>query len=397
MVVRKGILGIPCPERIAFNPTVYPDIRPLYSEIYDSEYGQALYKRLQNDSRVTQRLSQDHFMGMTYQRITLEDLTFWHLWRTNNHGVETADTELEAFLEQDCTTVLATVWVTGVAIQKPVDLFDGIRAFPLEYMPETFDKYLLHGPSMRASGMGMFPSVAITKAISVSVMESAEEADARRERKTVSAELEKLMFACELLPLLHGCCAAPESSAVYVPDYVPCGVFYNNGISGNPWHEDGRTDCIFTFESSSEISAIQKCYEAARQSQDLGKLRLVLRRIAQSKRRAAIEDRILDLAIALEMLLLKKGEKGELTYRLALRGACFVSSDQAERRRSYEALKTLYRLRSYVVHTGEFRKGKDYDDAYNQIESFEELTETICTKVLLEGWPTDWDTLILGA
>jgi len=65
-------------------------------------------------------------------------------------------------------------------------------------------------------------------------------------------------------------------------------------------------------------------------------------------------ERLVDLVIALESLLLhdtgKPEDRGELGFRLALRGAYFLADGSEQRRKLYEQLREAYRLRSKIVH-----------------------------------------------
>jgi hypothetical protein len=72
--------------------------------------------------------------------------------------------------------------------------------------------------------------------------------------------------------------------------------------------------------------------------------------------RACIEDRreeaFLLFCISLEALLLKK-QTGEITQTFALRGAHLLVVDAAHRREVFKDLKSLYGIRSSIVHSGQ--------------------------------------------
>jgi len=79
-------------------------------------------------------------------------------------------------------------------------------------------------------------------------------------------------------------------------------------------------------------------------------IELPLRRFNQSYDRLAAEDRIIDLAIALESSLLF-GIKDELKFRLAVRGATLLRVAQPPAD-VYQALADMYDIRSLIVHEG---------------------------------------------
>jgi len=77
---------------------------------------------------------------------------------------------------------------------------------------------------------------------------------------------------------------------------------------------------------------------------------VALRRFNQSYARLLPEDRLIDLAIVLETLL-GGGERGELTYKIAMRGTAAVAAAHAHGDvRGF--LTSLYNVRSKIVHDG---------------------------------------------
>lgn len=79
------------------------------------------------------------------------------------------------------------------------------------------------------------------------------------------------------------------------------------------------------------------------------RLSLALRRFDDSYHRDRSDDRLIDYWIALEALFLSDNQQ-ELSFRAALRIACFVEQVGAERLAAFQAVKGSYALRSKVVH-----------------------------------------------
>lgn len=77
-------------------------------------------------------------------------------------------------------------------------------------------------------------------------------------------------------------------------------------------------------------------------------LQLALRRFVLALSREREDDRLIDLAIATEALLLD--HEGELSLRLALRAATLAEGTPLSPREVYERMRTAYRVRSKVVH-----------------------------------------------
>ena len=119
----------------------------------------------------------------------------------------------------------------------------------------------------------------------------------------------------------------------------------------------------------------------------------IVQRLSQAKRRTRIEDKILDLGITMEMLLINERTTSELKYRFALRGSFLLTSTKKTRKEIFYDLKRFYDLRSAIAHSGVLSE-RESRLAMENIETYEEYVESICSYIILNGWP-DWDTLIL--
>lgn len=109
-------------------------------------------------------------------------------------------------------------------------------------------------------------------------------------------------------------------------------------------------------------------------------MNIALRRYADAFQRREPEDRLIDLVISLEALLLKSGERQELSYRLSQRGALLLADDLEEAQEIRDQLKDAYNERSNVVHGVR----DDVDRAY--VGDVQELTRR-CLLAMLEQAP----------
>ena len=110
---------------------------------------------------------------------------------------------------------------------------------------------------------------------------------------------------------------------------------------------------------------------------------------------AQLEDRYIDLRIALEATYLKdfaNENSGEMRFRLALFGAWHLGTDFEERRMIRKELRNAYDTASKAVHEGELPSSAQLDLATAQ-----DLCRRGILKLLLEGPPADWGEMILGA
>lgn len=111
---------------------------------------------------------------------------------------------------------------------------------------------------------------------------------------------------------------------------------------------------------------------------------IALHRFGTALERDRPVDVLLDSVVALEALLLVD-TSGELSYRFALRGACWLAHDIKTRTRLYKELHALYALRSKVVH------GSKFPDRSQIVETAERaigLAQQMLLKGLREGWPS---------
>ena len=109
---------------------------------------------------------------------------------------------------------------------------------------------------------------------------------------------------------------------------------------------------------------------------------------------AQLEDRYIDLRIALEAIYLKdfgNERSQEMRFRLALCGAWHLGVDFEDRRSTRKALRDAYDTASRAVHEGEVPK-----DAARVLPTAQDLCRRGILRLLREGPPKDWGDLLLG-
>ncbi len=99
-------------------------------------------------------------------------------------------------------------------------------------------------------------------------------------------------------------------------------------------------------------------------------------------------DRAIDLRICMESLFLgpDNNDHNQLRYRLALRGARYVSNTIEEREKNFTTLKKAYDLTSTAVHTGKLNKAHDQ----TILDQAASITRNALIKIIEEGKPVDW-------
>ena len=108
--------------------------------------------------------------------------------------------------------------------------------------------------------------------------------------------------------------------------------------------------------------------------------------------RFAVEDRILDVAIALEQMYELDG--GEISHKMRTRVAWFLGADSESRLREMKAVKEFYGARSAIVHN---RKGKAVTQRQHVAfaKGFD-IARRSLFKLLRQEPPDDWDALVVG-
>jgi hypothetical protein len=105
-------------------------------------------------------------------------------------------------------------------------------------------------------------------------------------------------------------------------------------------------------------------------------------------------DMAIDLGVSLESLLLHglNEDRGELSFRLSLRGAALLGGDAAARKGTFDLLRNMYKLRSQAVHAGRLR-GRVNEE---ELKAAFAVCARLIRKVIEQGaWP-NWQALELA-
>jgi hypothetical protein len=116
----------------------------------------------------------------------------------------------------------------------------------------------------------------------------------------------------------------------------------------------------------------------------------------KASRPAPIEDRAIDVGIALEALFLSdvEDDRAELGFRLGLRAARLLGRGREAREDIFNKIQELYQLRSSAVHTGTLsakKRGMRPDDV---IAAGCELLAQAARKLIQLGRP-NWRQIVL--
>ena len=121
----------------------------------------------------------------------------------------------------------------------------------------------------------------------------------------------------------------------------------------------------------------------------------VIARLAEALARGGrfqVDDKILDVAIALEQLYQPEGEA--ISFKLRARAACFLESRADRRLRTFGDVKELYDARSAIVHRR--KKGISAESKTAAFEKGFDVARRTIVKFLQIGPPSDWDEVVVG-
>ena len=131
--------------------------------------------------------------------------------------------------------------------------------------------------------------------------------------------------------------------------------------------------------------------------QERDALNLALRRISGSFARVGrmqLQDRILDYAIALEIMY--RLDRSELTYKLSTRAACLLGKTPEMRIATFEKIGKFYDIRSAIVHGPSPRKQRKlaHDDFERACAEGQTLAFDTLSELLGLGRFPDWKRLV---
>ena len=108
--------------------------------------------------------------------------------------------------------------------------------------------------------------------------------------------------------------------------------------------------------------------------------------------RFAAEDKILDIAIALERLYELDG--GELSHKMRTRASWFLGRDAEDRVRIMKSVAEFYSVRSKFVHSGTRKLSPErYRKAFDT--GFDIAARTLF-KLFKEGPPSNWEVFVIA-
>ena len=364
-----------------------------------TEIGRTIIQRLAEDQRATDLNGKMIFQGSGAQRFEIKILAMWFLWYANEFGMEAAEEHLNSFLESEFVDVVNTLYVLGIDLDDAIELEDGYVIRSVENMPDSRDKeYFLQrkfNPTVHPTPV---PAGAIMKSCRVKKTLTDNPAATMNKEADFWNVGRKLYETALLLNALPDISCLPYYSTSYPHPETPFGPFGGSG-GGSSWYDVlGRSSTRLSKEDRDAINVLVRHYNRLDESEK-PRIQRILNRLSQAKRRTQIEDKILDLGIAMEMMLLEDNRNNsQLSLSFRLRGSWLLGASPEKRVEIYDQLKEIYNYRSQVAHSGVLCGGNvaKIQNVQNAFPKYQSHAESVCRKII-EGEKPDWNKIILDA
>lgn len=129
-------------------------------------------------------------------------------------------------------------------------------------------------------------------------------------------------------------------------------------------------------------------------------LDLAIGKLESSRRRVRLDERMVDLGTALEIVLMHGAENsGEIINKVATRAAWLIGGSGADRLATFKMARDLYSERSKAVHTGKLKTTRMPKLPWDQspYAEYDKLAADVIFAIADRGsWP-DWTRLVLDA
>ena len=201
----------------------------------------------------------------------------------------------------------------------------------------------------------------------------------------------------ELLALAHGAPIVCLATIHYCIDRIACCLLGQQHFHGS-WTL-GRSARTFDASAGSceaSGSAMEEAWRMFGKRDDVSfsRYRPVIGRLAEAlarNGRFAAEDRILDVAIALERIY--EVDRGEIAFKLRMRAAYFLELDRNGRWQVFDEAGKLYRARSAIVHNArQSAASRRRQEAAFKMGA--DLARRSIVKLSLDGPPSDWNEMV---
>ncbi|MEA2877218.1 MAG: hypothetical protein QOF14_2414 [Hyphomicrobiales bacterium] len=406
--MRRGTLGLPLPTELPPNQTIHwraLSTREYYDYARDSDLGKRTKANLLADPRFRSIDGQMFSNGQGGSQLSADHLVAWYVYRINEAGQTVAAQDLNIFLDSPTIDLLAVLWVYGVRSKSRVRLVDDIELLPIADMPFSEEKFEYQSSTFSIEAHKLpSPEAALVKQVAVPKLLTGGTPPIRNPAvDPASAIQSKLQGLSVLMNALPGVCCMSGYQTFYCMPHTPTGAF--GGSSGGAAQFDILPRNMSNFDPQ-YADLLSRLAEKFENLSGVARTRIeaALHRLAQAKGRLDPGDVSLDIGIALEMVLLNNEHEGQelpgqLSLHFRLRGSWLVGKTAEERGAVYKTLTKIYALRSQIAHNGFSRElfQTKYSERNAMLAEHIGLAEQVLQRLILDGTPSSWTSLILGA
>lgn len=326
--------------------------------------------------------------------ITLMSLAMWFAWCRETYDSETAITYLSRLVEHKTLELSHCVWLLGLEVPSKISLHRGFSLIPIDDMPWSFmkDRFLKTPGQFPLFGSPICKSaLVITKNVPLSASDDLVE----KLKNEQECEFEAMKEIVRIMNSLEETFCIPYVAESYITPPHPLGPFCTSQGGGTWFVSDIRSHRNSTFDPSHK-DTVNELWNKISTLEEAKKriISLSLDRIAVAKARNSLVDRLLELGISLEAVLLEESDREQVRQTFSLRGSWLIANSGEERLEIYNLLKELYDLRSQAAHNGQIRK-KCVKAAKSKWPVFIKLAERILHTIIERGIP-DWNSLVLN-
>lgn len=339
-------------------------------------------------------------------RISYKTLLTWLLYFSEVNGIDNALSCLENYLRIDYSPAHAILAISGIEIEKPIDLSPSIQLVPFSSLPSSPLKNTLDPPFFKPENLLRLGLIGFSTAQHFSrPPKSALIRDTRLSPKSFDSEKEMDSFipnyndlyeACECLTLVGGSTPLPVASWHQVKEKVPLAGFTGYGYGSSIHDIINPSICKFSEDLSEEARNLYQKFSKLKQ-QVRDKLRVPILRLNQARRRQNVADKAIDLGVSFEALYLNdRSYKEQIAFTFRLRASWYLGANKAERESLINTFKKIYECRSIAVHTGKLELNKGQEKTSELLKKADDLCVKSIIKITESGDFPKWDKIILG-
>lgn len=371
-----------------------------YTQIAKTERGLSVRTMLEAREEIKAAEGQLWLTNMVYNKTSsfISSLVNWYLWYEDTYGSPAVRDALNEYLGRETVQKMCCVWCFGIKPSKRYE-FNSISLVPLEQMPDSKERdrsqVLVHNhESPVAYG-------AFTKLIQIPRVVSNEEESNKVFKNLISPTMQLLNDVTLLVNGIESLSCLPYWNCIYESPQIHFNLFFPSG-AGYVLHDIvGSHSREFCDNHALSLESMINGYQGvASDEKTKDWFKTILERIRDSKRRRGTVNKILDLCIAAEMLLLRDlNERDPISFPFRFRGSWLLGLDYQDRLKIHDSLKVFYGYRCQAAHDGSFKKQTDEKKAREQLPDFYSIVERILGMALLPEYPMssrEWLELILG-